>query len=130
MNEAKRSKATPTSQASKTSEPSKKYRKSSRMTREEQLLWQRAFTGYSSNDPKETRYVNKDEFGVIIPCLSDIEDKVRVLGHGTWGTVQMIKWNGTFAAMKEFQGNPYNNDDDDDDNDDNDRTPYGVQQHE
>ena len=73
---------------------------SKRMTDEEQMMWQRAFTGLGNADMK---YLDRDQYGVIVPYLCQLEGaKVDSLGYGRCGTVKKIMWNGGFAAMKEY----------------------------
>jgi hypothetical protein len=73
---------------------------SKRMTNEEQMMWQRAFTGLGNADKK---YLDEDQNGVIIPYLCQLEGvEVECLGTGRCGTVKKIRWNGGFAAMKEY----------------------------
>lgn len=73
---------------------------SKRMTNEEQMMWQRAFTGLGNADQK---YLDQDQNKVIIPYLCQLEGaEVGPLGDGRCGTVKKIRWNGGFAAMKEY----------------------------
>ena len=74
--------------------------KSRRMTVEEQMMWQRAFTGLGNADMK---YLDQDQYGVIIPYLCQLDGaEVKCLGEGRCGAVKKIRWNGGFAAMKEY----------------------------
>ena len=71
------------------------------MTDEEQMIWQRAFTGLGNADMK---YFDQDQYGVIIPYLCQLEGaEVESLGVGRCGTVKKIRWNDGFAAMKECE---------------------------
>jgi len=73
---------------------------SKRMTDEEQMMWQRAFTGLGNADMK---YLDQDQYGVIVPYLCQLEGaESESLGEGRCGTVKKIRWNGDFAAMKEY----------------------------
>ena len=75
--------------------------KSKRMIDEEQMMWQRAFTGLGNADMK--KYLDQDQDGVIIPYLCQLEGaEVESLGVGRCGTVKKIRWNDGFAAMKEY----------------------------
>ena len=75
--------------------------KSKRMIDEEQMIWQRAFTGLGNADMK--KYLDQDQDGVIIPYLCQLEGaEVESLGYGRCGTVKKIRWNDGFAAMKEY----------------------------
>ena len=70
------------------------------MTNEEQMMWQRAFTGLGNADMK---YLDQDQDGVIIPYLHQLKEvEVESLGNGRCGTVKKIRWNNGFAAMKEY----------------------------
>ena len=92
--------------------------KSNRMTNEEQMMWQRAFTGLGNADMK---YLDQDQDGVIIPYLHQLEGvDVENLGNGRCGTVKKIRWNNGFAAMKEFDLQQA----------DNNLIPYDVYKHE
>ena len=74
--------------------------KGTKMTDEEQMMWQRAFTGLGNADMK---YLDQDQDGVIIPYLCQLEGaEVESLGNGRCGTVKKIRWNNNFAAMKEY----------------------------
>ena len=80
-------------------------------------MWQRAFTGLGNADKK---YLDEDQNGVIIPYLCQLEGvEVECLGTGRCGTVKKIRWNGGFAAMKEYVLKH-----------EDERTPYDVYEHE
>ena len=74
---------------------------SNRMTDEEQMMWQRAFTGLGNADMK---YLDQDQYKVIVPYLCQLDERAELesLGYGRCGTVKKIRWNGDFAAMKEY----------------------------
>ena len=89
------------------------------MTDEEQMIWQRAFTGLGNADMK---YFDQDQYGVIIPYLCQLEGaEVESLGVGRCGTVKKIRWNDGFAAMKEYVLLQHEDDK---------RIPYDVYEHE
>ncbi len=70
------------------------------MTNEEQMMWQRAFTGLGNAHQK---YLDQDQDEVIIPYLCQLEGvEVGSRGKGSRGTVKKIRWNGGFDAMKEY----------------------------
>ena len=70
------------------------------MTDKEQMMWQRAFTTFGTADMKN---LDQDRYGVIIPYLCQLDGvEVECLGDGRCGNVEKIRWNGGFAAMKEY----------------------------
>ena len=92
---------------------------SKRMTNEEQMMWQRAFTGLGN--AADRKYLDEDQNGVIIPYLCQLEGvEAECLGEGRCGTVKKIKWNGGFAAMKEY----------DLQHEEDERIPFDVYEHE
>eukprot|EP00554_Chaetoceros_debilis_P014918 CAMPEP_0194127412 /NCGR_PEP_ID=MMETSP0150-20130528/60505_1 /TAXON_ID=122233 /ORGANISM="Chaetoceros debilis, Strain MM31A-1" /LENGTH=584 /DNA_ID=CAMNT_0038821333 /DNA_START=111 /DNA_END=1866 /DNA_ORIENTATION=+ len=91
---------------------------SNRMTDEEQMMWQRAFTGLGNANMK---YLDQDQYGVIVPYLCQLEGaELESLGDGRCGTVKKIRWNGSVAAMKEYV---FQHEDDE-------RVPSDVYEHE
>jgi len=91
---------------------------SKRMTDEEQMMWQRAFTGLGNANMK---YLDQDQYGVIVPYLCQLEGaELESLGDGRCGTVKKIRWNGSVAAMKEYV---FQHEDDE-------RVPSDVYEHE
>ena len=50
--------------------------------------------------------MEQDKYGVV-PYFTQLEDVVEVLGHGRCGEVKKIRWRGEFAALKEFQLDPF-----------------------
>uniref|UniRef100_A0A7S3QD09 Uncharacterized protein n=1 Tax=Chaetoceros debilis TaxID=122233 RepID=A0A7S3QD09_9STRA len=91
---------------------------SNRMTDEEQMMWQRAFTGLGNANMK---YLDQDQYGVIVPYLCQLEGaELESLGDGRCGTVKKISWNGSVAAMKEYV---FQHEDDE-------RVPSDVYEHE